>query len=542
MGGCKKKIKYSAVRRGTVLIITMIFVVIFSALAVSMAALSNTNLQLSSGQHKGSNALSAAHSGLEVAKYIASGTALESTGYNYITSEQADSTWLALCQQLQTSAPGGVNVPAASHFTDTIGSGDQIETASINFASTGEDFSIRFYRYDSDSNTIMLQSTGSDGDYTRTAGLQMEISKDSQVMNYAIASRGRLIVTGNSTIDGPIFSTWNKPSWHPPLETTSETFINGTINTVLTLQELQDAGIQMENLDANDNPVFDEYGNRVYSEDDAVQGYHEGINYGETFEAMPGMNSSDYDTSMYESMCTEIPASSLTSKEYFPHMSGNYDQQKEFWNYTYYRNVYENQTFTNARLPVGRNALFRNCTFEEVLFIGAESNTGRKSKCNNVRFQDCQFNGIIVTNVPENTNFKWVQNCLYFTGESYFNNTSSIQEATILAPNFNVNLGNTAEVESGAGNILTGAVIGGIVDVRGNAQIQGTIISTYDASKHNNGYVTNIGFAEDGGSEGGVPEDIGTIHITPTPDQLLPNGVQSPIVIKVLKNTYSEFN
>ncbi|MHC4597091.1 MAG: PilX N-terminal domain-containing pilus assembly protein, partial [Planctomycetota bacterium] len=52
--------------QGAVLIISMIFVLIFSAMAVSMATLSSTNTQLASNQHKVGCALASAESGLEV--------------------------------------------------------------------------------------------------------------------------------------------------------------------------------------------------------------------------------------------------------------------------------------------------------------------------------------------------------------------------------------------------------------------------------------------------------------------------------------------
>ena len=56
-------------RKGAVLIIAMIFVVIFSALAVSMATLSGTNIQLASNQHKVDSALGSTTSGLEVERH-----------------------------------------------------------------------------------------------------------------------------------------------------------------------------------------------------------------------------------------------------------------------------------------------------------------------------------------------------------------------------------------------------------------------------------------------------------------------------------------
>jgi len=142
------------------------------------------------------------------------------------------------------------------------------------------------------------------------------------------------------------------------------------------------------------------------------------------------------------------------------------EEPGDTWNRQLNRHVYENQTFTNQRLPGNRNALFRNCTFEGVLYVDCSKNGS--SQYNNVRFEDCSFNGPIVTEVPQQ--FKWEKNCLYFTGEATFNNTSNIQEATILAPHFNVNLGNTNPAQSD-NSVLTGVIVGGIVDIRGNAQV-----------------------------------------------------------------------
>ena len=89
--------------------------------------------------------------------------------------------------------------------------------------------------------------------------------------------------------------------------------------------------------------------------------------------------------------------------------------------------------------------------------------------------------------------------------------------------------------------MLTGAIIGGIVDVRGNAQIYGTIVSMCDTTQWSSGYVTNIGATlNDGGSETTELGDIGVIDITPRQDQMLPSGIRTPIVITPMQNTYSE--
>lgn len=71
VGGKMASVRRSAhtMRKGAVLIISMIFVLVFSALAVSMASISGTNLQLASNQHELDLALASAESGLEVMRY-----------------------------------------------------------------------------------------------------------------------------------------------------------------------------------------------------------------------------------------------------------------------------------------------------------------------------------------------------------------------------------------------------------------------------------------------------------------------------------------
>jgi hypothetical protein len=64
-----RKKRVSRRYRASVLVISMIFVLIFSALAVNMASISGTNVQIASNQHNMNAALAAAHSGQEVMRY-----------------------------------------------------------------------------------------------------------------------------------------------------------------------------------------------------------------------------------------------------------------------------------------------------------------------------------------------------------------------------------------------------------------------------------------------------------------------------------------
>ena len=534
-----------------VLVLCMIFLAVFSVLAVSLASFTDLHLQCVHNDTRAHDARFAAESGLECAKYLVRAVPLDSSGYNYITDEQANKVWTDLLAYLQTQALDGRTVPAAARFQDDRGSGDRIQLAAMDLGDPQVRFSLCFYRYDDDLLTLKVRSVGLADQVSRTLGMDLEITKDSEVLDYAIASRGRMWLTGDTLVHGDIFSAWNRASV-APFTMTSDSAVRGTINTVLTRAQMAAYHYQLETLngdglpvDAYGNPLDANYEDRYYSETDLIQGYHEGIHYGQTAGSMPGMSISDYHTDCYNQGLADIPTCPTADREveYFPHAAGHYNLPRDgtTWstsNLKLTRHVYEDQTLTNVRVPDGRNALFRDCTFEGILYIDCSETRTSTSYCNNVRFENCTFNGVIVTAVPRS--FQWMYNCLYFTGSAEFDNQSAVQEATILAPHFNVNLGNT-NPEQSDNNVLTGAIVGGIVDVRGNAQINGTIISMCDTSAWTSGYVTNIGATlDDGGSETTELGDVGVISITPEQDQMLPSGITSPIVIRPRPETYTE--
>jgi Tfp pilus assembly protein PilX len=148
--------------------------------------------------------------------------------------------------------------------------------------------------------------------------------------------------------------------------------------------------------------------------------------------------------------------------------------------YDYYaRPIYENMTFTDVTIPQGTNALFVNCKFVGVTFVDAEtdnsdtnfnyagmqeSNGGlkyvnvdatvdgqtvsdTKALANNIRFDDCTFEGVVVTESP--SAYTHARNKLQFTGNTVFDieaaSLSAEQKAlfaksTILAPQFSLDI------------------------------------------------------------------------------------------------------
>ncbi len=591
-------------RRAFALVITMIFVVVFTALSVSMFSLSMTSVQASENHLNSNHAMNAAISGLEYARYLAVAAGnvdvvLDYQAYkagNFQT--QADLIWEALRDhnQLSSGTDGGGKA--------------YLETGDISYSDQEAAFNVRFTR--EDTHTIKVLCTGVHGQIQRTVAMTFRIEKqEDEILNYGLVGRGRMWITGDTTIHGSIYSSWDNPAVSP-FNMTDDSRVEGTINTVLARNAMESRGYQLETLDGDARPMFEfgqtvydaagnpvsgsyglsdesgwmvstdgavvfdadgnripvDYSTRITAGSDEIQGYHEGINYNVAKTNIDKyLNIDEYDTSYYYDLTssnviepdtttvtetvrtgkwpnytyttveTEVP---VTTTEYFPHGANGYDHYKS-GSVTLNRNIISNRTITNAYLSSNKNALFENCTFEGVLYIDCSQSTS--GSYNNIRFNNCTFNGVIVTNTPDKLN--WQRNALYFTGSANFQNTSDIQEATILAPHFNVDLGdaNNGEVESDQ-NVITGAVVGGIVDIRGNAEIFGTVISMCDTSQWTNGYVTNIGATlDDGGSETTSIEDIGTINITPdTKQSLFPGLKEYPctILMRADTETYEE--
>ena len=145
------------------------------------------------------------------------------------------------------------------------------------------------------------------------------------------------------------------------------------------------------------------------------------------------------------------------------------------------------------------------------------------------RYKTCEYYGPVVTQISNNmTQEDWKKNLLYFTEDSTFNNTSSFQDVTVLAPNFNVNIGNTQTVTSSQANTIDGLIVGGVVDVRGNVDVEGTIMSIGEPEESYTGgeFATNAGFSNENNESNPNPNLDGTISISTSPDGSLPIGVR----------------
>lgn len=138
-------------------------------------------------------------------------------------------------------------------------------------------------------------------------------------------------------------------------------------------------------------------------------------------------------------------------------------------------------------------------TIGGALRTGAERDTKRYS--NNIRFHNCLFVGSVASSTP--SQFTNIRNKLQFTGSTRFSTAHpedptnpelnpseedlpEIAKSSLMAPNYSVEIGqfnSPTDTFSGGPtgqNVqLTGTIVAGVLDARGNTSIEGTLLMTY---------------------------------------------------------------
>ncbi len=261
--------------------------------------------------------------------------------------------------------------------------------------------------------------------------------------------------------------------------------------------------------------------------------------------------------------------------------------------YDYYaRPIYENMVFENVSIPKGTNALFLNCKFIGVTFVDTEINNDdpnfnyagmqnadgsytysnivaevegenvadTKPLGNNIRFDSCQFEGVVVTESP--TTYTHARNKLQFTGSTVFDidapsltteEKALFERSTIMAPQHSIDMGTFTDPTSDSEvTHLEGAIIAGVLDVRGQATIDGAIITTFEPTPgqaplieggNPANFNTTIGYFESsaGDSEAEIPDGgYGRILIRYDPSRPLPDGIIGPIELRGNRQTWQE--
>jgi len=134
----------------------------------------------------------------------------------------------------------------------------------------------------------------------------------------------------------------------------------------------------------------------------------------------------------------------------------------------------------------------------EPIIIGGRRVVNTKTLSNNIRFHDCLFVGSVISDTPEQ--FTATRNKLQFTGATRFMrehpdedkqsderfrpdpaDEELIDLSSMLLPGYSVDLGSfnsppEQDIELG------GAVVAGVMDIRGNAEINGALLLTFKPS------------------------------------------------------------
>jgi len=176
-------------RRGAVLIISMIFVLIFSALAVSMATLSGTNVQLASNQHKVDCAFASTESGQEAMRYWLSNVEIPS-------STPTSDYFGAIVSTLQ------YDLDANSISNITVHNDGLIPPVALHSAS-GQSFEGEIFIDANDLNILQVYSTGGSSQITRTIRVHYDIEPyEYPIFDFGLATKGPVHFLGNPTVRG----------------------------------------------------------------------------------------------------------------------------------------------------------------------------------------------------------------------------------------------------------------------------------------------------------------------------------------------------
>ncbi len=185
-----KKITSPKRCKGMALLLSLIFIAIFSALAVSIASLSNTNLQLASQQHQINNALCAAQSGLEIMKKHLSSVIIPGTSQNKL-----QDVTIALGNYLNENGISNISLnynPSTKTLTIS-----NVTLDSQSYQSFGATIT------QPDANGLAINIIGNSNQFNRKISANFNyISIGKGVFDYGVATKGALLMSGQSEVSG----------------------------------------------------------------------------------------------------------------------------------------------------------------------------------------------------------------------------------------------------------------------------------------------------------------------------------------------------
>jgi len=187
-------------RRGSALVLSLLFLAVLSSLAVAMATISGANVQVAHNQRQGGWALASAHSGIEVLRYYLKDVSI-ATGAPAGRLE-------ALFHQLEEQFADASNLSISY-------SGNAVTLDSVVLSLTTNQSFDATVTYGShadgtpDYDAIDVTVTGSSGQAAKRVGFTCLFKETGNpIFDYGIATRGPLMTQGNVDIE-----TFNEAFW-----------------------------------------------------------------------------------------------------------------------------------------------------------------------------------------------------------------------------------------------------------------------------------------------------------------------------------------
>ena len=187
----KPKKTHRKVRHGAALIIAMVFLVLFSTLAVSLVSLCDTNVQIAGNQHKVGLARSSAHSGLETCRYW-----LESEFIFMSGNTQPAGRFACLADKMSDEG-------APVDLTYDEGEVVAVSMALTTFDSAAGQAFTAVLQPTADLDILQLDVTGTGLGLERKIRVQYKFgTRAHSVFDYGVATKGPLSLSGNIELSG----------------------------------------------------------------------------------------------------------------------------------------------------------------------------------------------------------------------------------------------------------------------------------------------------------------------------------------------------
>ncbi len=531
-------------RRGAAYIVALVLMTVFATLAVGVASMTDVSLQQGRNDRRALDARLAAESGMAYAVLMLRDCESEPTltelpdmlevVHDHLTEKLPNNEVV-----LYEATPGDPNGYREVQVTDVAMPGSH--TCEFRVCVSAVD-------PDGKPTALQLVVTGRSEDISRSVGMRFDVSVNKQLLHYAFVSSVRIIARGNVQINGPISSSWRRqliPIENDPdgdyrnhvvypldINLTSDGVIDGTIGTTMSPADFTGEASQGD---------YDFHSGlkRDGSQDAGLLGQ---MSYNEP--EVTHLKTEDFDTSPLKAMTSvaNLPAPDAT------HVSlGMWGLYGDRWDS---HDGESKPALHDICVPKGTNPHFRNCTFTGITYIEVDEQTNNPSSSNQngVVFENCTFEGPIITGVPKR--MRWDYNSMEFRGQTRFK-TSMIQAAlggvTLMAPNYNVNIGGS---EGGGGegdSDVCGLVIGGVVDLYNDISVNGTVISMAEIVDENGSIIMGrnlswlTGTGVCGANVGNLDGSSNNVNISPDPDNVIPLGIKKRYKVNANANTYQEF-